>query len=64
MNIESAGAFFTTRLDIKDASFNVLKTMMHFLYTGEVEEHFMEHRGLDLLLAAHKVGVLHILFQT
>ncbi len=55
MNLEIAAASYSNRLDLHEASFNVVKAMVAFLYTGEVDHHFMEQRGLDLLLAAHKV---------
>jgi len=56
-NIDNADMQSSNRLDFKDASFNVVKAIMHFLYTGKVETHFLESRGLDLLLAAHKYGI-------
>jgi hypothetical protein len=57
LNLESAAASYSTRLDLNEASFNVVKAMLAFLYTGEVDHQFMEQRGLDLLLAAHKVRI-------
>jgi hypothetical protein len=57
LNLESAAASYSTRLDLNEASFNVVKAMLAFLYTGEVDHQFMEQRGLDLLLAAHKYGI-------
>jgi hypothetical protein len=60
LNLESAAASYSTRLDLNEASFNVVKAMLAFLYTGEVDHQFMEQRGLDLLLAAHKVRIYHL----
>ncbi len=60
MNLESAAASYSTRLDLNEASFNVVKAMLAFLYTGEVDHQFMEQRGLDLLLAAHKVRIYYL----
>ncbi|CAM6007239.1 unnamed protein product [Sphagnum balticum] len=57
LNLESAAASYSTRLDLNEASFNVVKAMLAFLYTGEVDHQFMEQRGLDLLLAAHRYGI-------
>lgn len=56
-NVDNADMQSSHRLDFKDASFNVVKAIMHFLYTGKVEAQFLESRGLDLLLAAHKVSI-------
>lgn len=57
LNMENPDVQYSNRLDIKEASFNVTKAMMKFLYTGMVEADFMELRGLDLLSAAHKYGI-------
>lgn len=57
-NVDNADMQSSHRLDFKDASFNVVKAIMHFLYTGQVDTQFLESRGLDLLLAAHKVSIL------
>lgn len=56
LNLENPDVQYSNRLDIKEASFNITKAMMKFLYTGMVDADFMEHRGLDLLSAAHKVS--------
>ncbi|CAI5957252.1 unnamed protein product [Closterium sp. NIES-65] len=55
--LEKAAAVSPGRLEITDASFNVVKAVMEFLYTGHVSREFMGHRGVDLLLAAHKYEV-------
>ncbi|CAI5514690.1 unnamed protein product [Closterium sp. Naga37s-1] len=55
--LEKAAAVSPGRLEITDASFNVVKAVMEFLYTGHVSKEFMGHRGVDLLLAAHKYEV-------
>ncbi|CAI5471490.1 unnamed protein product [Closterium sp. Yama58-4] len=55
--LEKAAAVSPGRLEITDASFNVVKAVMEFLYTGHVSNEFMGHRGVDLLLAAHKYEV-------
>jgi hypothetical protein len=57
LNVENPEVQYSNRLDIKEASFNITKAMMKFLYTGMVEPEFMEHRGLDLLSAAQKYGI-------
>ncbi|KAG0605186.1 hypothetical protein M758_9G038000 [Ceratodon purpureus] len=57
LNLENPDVQYSNRLDIKEASFNITKAMMKFLYTGMVEAEFMKHRGLDLLSAAHKYGI-------
>lgn len=63
LNIENPDVQYSNRLDIKEASFNITKAMMKFLYTGKVEAEFLEHRGLDLLSAAHKVANLFNFFD-
>ncbi|CAI5457884.1 unnamed protein product [Closterium sp. Yama58-4] len=55
--LEKAAAVSPGRLEITEASFNVVKAVMEFLYTGHVSREFMGHRGVDLLLAAHKYEV-------
>ncbi|CAI5531842.1 unnamed protein product [Closterium sp. Naga37s-1] len=55
--LEKAATVSPGRLEITDASFNVVKAVMEFLYTGHVSREFMGHRGVDLLLAAHKYEV-------
>ncbi|CAM6074310.1 unnamed protein product [Sphagnum tenellum] len=62
LNLEIAATSYSNRLDLNEASFNVVKAMVAFLYTGEVDHHFMEQRGLDLLLAAHKYGITSLVF--
>ncbi len=57
LNLEAAALSYSSRLDLNEASFNVVNAMVAFLYTGEVDHHFMEQRGLDLLLAAHRVRI-------
>ncbi|CAM6048887.1 unnamed protein product [Sphagnum compactum] len=57
LNLEAAALSYSSRLDLNEASFNVVNAMVAFLYTGEVDHHFMEQRGLDLLLAAHRYGI-------
>jgi hypothetical protein len=60
LNLDSATTSYSIRLDLNGTSFNAMKAMLAFLYTGEVDHQFMEHRGLDLLLAAHKVKTYHV----
>ncbi|GJP35794.1 hypothetical protein CLOM_g20320 [Closterium sp. NIES-68] len=55
--LDKAAAVTPGRLEISDASFNVVKAVMEFLYSGHVSSEFMAHRGVDLLLAAHKYEV-------
>jgi hypothetical protein len=62
LNIENPDVQYSNRLDIKEASFNITKAMMKFLYTGKVEAEFLEHRGLDLLSAAHKYGIKSLMW--
>jgi hypothetical protein len=57
LNLESPEVKYSNRLDIKEASFNITKAMVKFLYTGSVDAEFLENRGLDLLAAAHKYGI-------
>ncbi|KAH7387368.1 hypothetical protein KP509_16G019700 [Ceratopteris richardii] len=45
------------KLELKDISFTVAKAMVKFIYTGSVDQEFMDHRGIDLFQAAHKYGV-------
>jgi hypothetical protein len=45
-------------LELKDVSFSIAKEMVKFIYTGSVTPDFLEHRGIDLLQAAHKVLML------
>ncbi|XP_024529989.1 uncharacterized protein LOC9646710 [Selaginella moellendorffii] len=53
LNIESN----SSRIDMKDASFNIVKAMVEFLYTGHLDASLIEQRGIDLFVAAHKYGV-------
>jgi hypothetical protein len=57
LNLEAAALSYSSRLDLNEASFNVVNAMVAFLYTGEVDHHFMAQRGLDLLHAAHRVRI-------
>lgn len=57
LNLESPDVKYSNRLDIKEASFNITKAMIKFLYTGTVDAEFLGVRGLDLLSAAHKYGI-------
>jgi hypothetical protein len=57
LNLENPDVQYSNRLDIREASFNITEVMMKFLYTGAVDASFLEHRGLDLLSAAHKYGI-------
>ncbi|KAH7302181.1 hypothetical protein KP509_23G060000 [Ceratopteris richardii] len=57
LNLEST---HTDNLELKDVSFNLAKAMVKFIYTGSVDQGFMDHRGIDLFKAAHKYGV-HLL---
>lgn len=57
INLESMALSHSNSLELKDISFNIAKAMVKFIYTGAVDEEIMEHRGIDLFLAAHKYGV-------
>lgn len=56
-NIETATLLGTKRVEIKEASFTVVKKMIEFMYTGTVDPEFLEQRGVDLLKAAHVYGM-------
>jgi hypothetical protein len=60
LNLESATTSYSIRLHLNEVSFNVVEAMLAFLYIGEVDHQFTEQRGLDLLLAAHKVRIYHL----
>jgi len=64
LNLENPDVQYSNRLDIREASFHITQVMMKFLYTGTVDASFLEHRGLDLLSAAHKVSILSIFSLT
>lgn len=57
LNLENPDVQYSNRLDIREASFHITEVMMKFLYTGAVDASFLQHRGLDLLSAAHKYGI-------
>eukprot|EP00250_Pteridium_aquilinum_P001932 c12143_g1_i1 orf=111-1208(-) len=57
LNIESMAVLHLNTLELKEISFTIAKAMVKFIYTGSVDHEFMEHRGVDLLQAAHKYGV-------
>lgn len=57
LNLESAALVNSKSLHLKEISFTIAKAMVKFIYTGSVDHEFMEHRGSDLLQAAHKYGV-------
>lgn len=57
LNLESLAVSHSNTLELKDTSFTVAKAMVKFIYTGSVDHEFMEHRGIDLLQAAHKYGL-------
>ncbi|BBM98981.1 hypothetical protein MPTK1_1g17760 [Marchantia polymorpha subsp. ruderalis] len=52
MNLEHS-----SRMELKEASYNITKGLVHYLYVGKVEPHFMQQRGIDLFVTAHKYGV-------
>eukprot|EP00897_Mesotaenium_endlicherianum_P008623 jgi/Mesen1/778/ME000110S_11049 len=56
-NIEDATAMSFARLEVKEASYSIVRAMMEFLYTGSVDPALVEARGVDLFNAAHKYGV-------
>jgi len=60
LNLDSATTSYSIQLDLNETSFNVMKAMLAFFYTSEVDHQFMEQRGLDLLLATHKVKTYHL----
>ncbi|KAL2652274.1 hypothetical protein R1flu_020402 [Riccia fluitans] len=45
------------RMEIKDASYNIVKALVQYLYVGKVDLQFMLQRGIDLYITAHKYGV-------
>ncbi|KAL3699566.1 hypothetical protein R1sor_017588 [Riccia sorocarpa] len=47
----------SSRMEIKDASYNIAKALVHFLYVGKADPQFMLQRGIDLYITAHKYGV-------
>ena len=55
LNVESATAFSAQRMELKEASFPVVRAMMEFLYTGNTDPEFIQSRGVDLYKAAHTV---------
>lgn len=57
LNLESLAVNHLNTLELKNISFTVAKAMVKFIYTGSVDHEFMEHRGIDLLQAAHKYGL-------
>eukprot|EP00475_Leptophrys_vorax_P045356 TRINITY_DN9383_c0_g1_i1.p1 TRINITY_DN9383_c0_g1~~TRINITY_DN9383_c0_g1_i1.p1 ORF type:complete len:425 (-),score=37.04 TRINITY_DN9383_c0_g1_i1:257-1531(-) len=56
--LDKAAALSPGRIEIHEASFRIVRAIVGFLYTGSVDAAMMEHRGIDLLLAAHKLEVL------
>jgi len=60
LNMENPDVQYSNRLDIKEASFNITNAMMKYLYTGMVDTEFMHHRGVDLMAAAHKYGIVSL----
>ena len=55
LNLEAMAIRNSHVLELKDVSFSIAKEMIKFIYTGSVTPEFLEHRGIDLLQAAHKV---------
>ena len=55
LKVESATAFSAQRMELKEASFPVVRAMVEFLYTGNTDPEFMQTRGVDLYKAAHTV---------
>ena len=55
LNLEVMAIRNSNVLELKDVSFSIAKEMIKFIYTGSVTPEFLEHRGIDLLQAAHKV---------
>ena len=55
LNLEAMAVRHSNVLELKDVSFSIAKEMIKFIYTGSVTPEFFEHRGIDLLQAAHKV---------
>lgn len=55
-NVEK-GILTSERIDLKEASLTVANAMVEFIYTGKVEEKFMEYRGIDLFIVASKYCV-------
>ena len=55
LNLEALAIRNSNVLELKDVSFSIAKEMVKFIYTGSVTPDFFEHRGIDLLQAAHKV---------
>ncbi|KAJ7552620.1 hypothetical protein O6H91_06G062100 [Diphasiastrum complanatum] len=54
---ENAATSLSSRIELKDASFNIVKIMVRFIYIGKVEPQLMVQRGIDIFLASHKYGV-------
>ena len=50
LNLEALAIRNSNVLELKDVSFSIAKEMVKFIYPD-----FFEHRGIDLLQAAHKV---------
>jgi hypothetical protein len=42
-------------LDITEASYNVIRHVLRYLYSGLEDDEFLKSRGVDVFLAAHKV---------
>lgn len=47
----------SNRMELHDTSYNLAKAMVHYLYVGTVDPAFIEQRGIDLFVTAHKYGV-------
>ena len=56
LNLDSLAIHNSNVLDLKDVSFSITKAMIKFIYTGSLDPEFFGYRGIDLLLAAHKVS--------
>lgn len=59
-DVERSTSLSLGRIDIHEASFTIARAVVGFLYTGGIDSKMMAHRGVDLLVAAHKLEVLSL----
>lgn len=55
--VEAAQLQKESRIELKDASLTTVRAIVAYLYSGQLDSDFVRMRGIDLLLAAHKVLV-------